>query len=346
MEKFPSFRGSRDTRRHDGHDYDTITFADIAHLCSAPACAEKQDAPAFIASSYHGHLARSHYEQRRRGQFHALIADIDDGSPTLDDVDHAVVCIVGDHSRFIYSSSSASAEKMKWRVIVPIQPPTPGAAYAETQRAFFSAMADCGIRCDDALARAGQPVFLPNVPPTRRGDDGVPLFYHYRVHDSDFLTAVPEPIAHQAVTATKQMEEARRVAAEEARRKALERKRLREHANMLSPIEQFNTDHDLVSLLLEHGWMPRGPNRFASPYSQSKGASVYVYDQRAVSFTSSDAGQIGRVTANGWVTYDAWDVYVARVYGGHEAIALIEYREHSGYDQRVLHSILSTWGQK
>ena len=73
--------------------------------------------------------------------------------------------------------------------------------------------------------------------------------------------------------------------------------------------------------------------------------SVYVYDQRAVSFTSSDAGQLGKETSNGWTTYDAWDVFVARVHGGSERAALENYCEVSGYNQVKLHTIVKKWGQ-
>ena len=114
---------------------------------------------------------------------------------------------------------------------------------------------------------------------------------------------------------------------------------------MLSPIEQFNADHDLTQVLLECGWEPRGRAYYASPYSQSKGPSVYVYDQRAVSFTSSDAGQLGKETSNGWTTYDAWDVFVARVHGGSKLAALDNYCEVSGYNQVKLHTIVKKWGQ-
>ena len=104
---------------------------------------------------------------------------------------------------------------------------------------------------------------------------------------------------------------AQAIAAEVAKDRAQKRRKHREHSEMLSPIEQFNADHDLTQVLLECGWEPRSRACYASPYSQSKGPSVYVYDQRAVSFSSSDAGQLGKETANGWTTYDAYTVAVS-----------------------------------
>jgi hypothetical protein len=84
-------------------------------------------------------------------------------------------------------------------------------------------------------------------------------------------------------------------------------------------------------------------SRLASPFSQSKGASVRVFDQRAVSFTSSDDGRVGKRTPKGWVTYDAWDVFVAIEHGGNERAALNDYCERSGYNQLRLRSIVRRW---
>jgi hypothetical protein len=82
---------------------------------------------------------------------------------------------------------------------------------------------------------------------------------------------------------------------------------------------------------------------FASPFSQSKGASVRVFDQRAVSFTSSDIGNVGKETPRGWVSYDAWDVFVAMEHHGNQIFALSDYCERSGYYQRQLRSIVRKW---
>ena len=104
-----------------------------------------------------------------------------------------------------------------------------------------------------------------------------------------------------------------------------------------------DADHNLTSVLLEYGWLARGGPWYASPFSQSKGASVQVFDQRAVSFTSSDEGRVGKVTPNGWVTYDAWDVFVACEHDGNERAALNDYCERSGYNQLCLKSLIKKW---
>ena len=50
------------------------------------------------------------------------------------------------------------------------------------------------------------------------------------------------------------------------------------------------------------------------------------------------------MTANGWTTYDAWDVYVRCIHGGNDRAALEEYCEASGYNQVRLHSTIKKWG--
>jgi hypothetical protein len=192
---------------------------------------------------------------------------------------------------------------------------------------------------------AAQMSFLPNVPPDKRGEDGAPKYYEYLVCQADSLSHPPKCLLDMAEQIAERDIEAQLIAAAVAKDRAQQRRKHRKHSGMLSPIEQFNADHDLAQVLLECGWEPRGRACYASPYSQSKGPSVYVYDQRAVSFTSSDAGQLGKETSNGWTTYDAWDVFVARVHGGSERAALENYCEVSGYNQVKLHTIVKKWGQ-
>lgn len=344
MPHFALFHGSRDTRRHDGLDYDTTNFAEIKARCANPAAVEKREAPAFIPSSYIGHLARSHEEQRQRGQFHAMIIDVDTGAHRIDFVQNCIERIIGDRTVIIYSSSSATEDNPKWRGIIPIRHPIAGADYKDVQQALFDLLAEQGLQADYAMARTGQPVYLPNVPPSRRDANGEPLFYQYSISGSSGLLQVPEAVAACAAAKKSQRLEAEQEAKKATLERAEKNRKLREASGGPSIIETFLAEHDLTTLMLEHGWLPRGGDWFASPFSQSKGRSVWVTDQRAVSFTSSDAGRIGKVTDNGWTTYDAWDVYVACVHGNNMRVALLEYRKQCGYEQRALHHMLKKWG--
>ena len=336
--------GSRDTRNSVGTSYNTVTFAEIAAMADAPLTLAKLDAPAFVASSYIASDARSHEVQRQRGQFYAFVVDVDEDGPALTGVDAAITGIFGNSARIIYSTSSASAEAPKWRAIVPFCTPVSGHQYEQLQRALFELLQAHGIACDSAMQGAAQMAFLPNVPPEMRDTDGTPLFYQCRVVADNMLPAPPMAIQERASLNAKKEAEAQAEAAAVSHRRAAERQKLRERTGMPTPIEQFNVDHDLASVLLEYGWLSRGGPWYASPFSVSKGASVRVFDQRAVSFTSSDDGQVGKRTAKGHVTYDAWDVFVACEHAGNERAAIKDYCERSGYDQLRLKSVIKTWG--
>jgi len=336
--------GHRDTRNSVGTNYYTVTFAEITAMADAPLTLAKLDAPAFVASSYVSADARSHEVQRQHGQFYAFVVDVDEDSPTLAAVDAAVTDVFGDCARIIYSTSSASAKAPKWRAILPFRTPVSGHQYEQLQRALFELLQAHGIACDSAMQGAAQMAFLPNVPPEMRDSDGTPLFYQRRVVANNMLKAPPLALQERASLNAQREAEAQAEAAAVSQRRAAERLKLRERTGMPTPIEQFNADHDLSSVLLEYGWLTRGGPWYASPLSVSKGASVRVFDQRAVSFTSSDDGQVGKRTAKGHVTYDAWDVFVACEHAGNERAALQDYCERSGYNQLRLKSVIKTWG--
>ena len=59
-----------------------------------------------------------------------------------------------------------------------------------------------------------------------------------------------------------------------------------------------------------------------------------------------EEGRIGKVTDNGWTTYDAWDVYVACVHGNNMKMALRAYGEQSGVNQRRFAASIENWMRK
>ena len=341
--KLVRVNGIKDTRLDTSTAYGTITFAEIARMAEQPSRCSKLEANGLIASTYNLPDARSHNAQRERGRFHAFVLDIDDGNHTLAFLDAALVSVFGDCARIVYSTSSATASAPKWRAIIPFEQAVSGTDYEQLQRAAFDALSDHGIKCDTAMQGAAQMAFLPNVPPVMCDTAGVPHFYEGLVVRAAGLKHPPANLKAIALQNAEREAAAKLEAEKITREKAALRPRQRESTGMLSPIEQFNADHDLSQVLLEYGWEPRGHMWFASPFSRSKGASVRVFDQRAVSFTSSDIGNVGKETPRGWVSYDAWDVFVAMEHHGNQIFALADYCERSGYYQRQLRSIVRKW---
>lgn len=171
-----TFNGQFDTNIDTGEDYHCLKLGALMGLL--PTSRPKAGAPAFIPSTYNTFDARNHAVQRAQGQFVALTGDIDKGNVSLDVIIATTRELFGsDAATFTYSTGSATPLDKRWRVIVPILEPVLFARWNEAQEAFFDFMDANGIPMDRALLRAAQPVYLPNVPPERRDEDGNPLFY-------------------------------------------------------------------------------------------------------------------------------------------------------------------------
>jgi hypothetical protein len=172
----PTFTGQYDTNIKTGVDYRSRRLGDIWGM--KPMSVPKANAPAFIPSTYIAFDARNHLVQRERGQFVALTGDIDKGDVRLADViTHTRVLFGSEAAIFIYSTGSATPQDKRWRIIAPLMEPVPFERWNEAQEAFSNYMEANGVPMDRSLAKAGQPVFLPNVPPDRRDQHGQPNFY-------------------------------------------------------------------------------------------------------------------------------------------------------------------------
>jgi uncharacterized ParB-like nuclease family protein len=314
-----------------GKPYPTATWADIRSLVEAPASRPKDRARLVVLSSYVDHDGRTHAVQRDRGVFHGLAVDIDQGSPTIDAVVAAVQQVTGGARAEVYSSSSAKPENRKWRVLIPLAAPIAGADYADTQLALFDLLGRQGLICDATLSRAAQPVYLPNVPPDRRGDDGQPRFYQYRHIDGPDLALAP---GHAIVEARQQMRaarEAERVAAES--RAAEYRTQRLAHVEAtgddFEPIQHFKDHHAVADLLSRYGFTRRDGGRgshWRSPLSQSGSYSTEDRGDHWVTVSNwAHAHNVGRTSASGHRYGDAFDLFVHFEHGGDRRAAVAAY---------------------
>jgi hypothetical protein len=171
-----TFNGQFDTNINTGEDYHCLKLGALLGLI--PTGNPKARAAAFIPSIYTAFDARVHAVQQAQGQFVALTGDIDKGNVPIADVIKLTRDFFGPASAiFIYSTGSATPDDKRWRIIVPLQEPVSFERWNEAQEAFFTYMEENGVLMDWSLARAGQPVYLPNVPLERRDTGGNPLFY-------------------------------------------------------------------------------------------------------------------------------------------------------------------------
>lgn len=297
------FKGSGDTKKYSGQDYETMTLDQVFSM--APGSDEKMEALAIIPSSYCGSDARTHEVQRERGHYVALALDIDKGSPSLSVVAGAIQSFTGDDvAALIYSSSSASAEVQKWRGIIPLAEPVAFVQWQELQHALFRHFEQVtGLKPDYALDRAGQPVYMPNVPPTRRDVFGDPEFYRRMVFDGNGLGPGSGKVRN-VVQALRQ-ERAAMDAEMEARREKVREAVLSrtfgkgEGESALDIIKRFNDTNSIADLLRANAYDQKGrSDDWRSPYQSSGSYATRDFGTHWVSLSESDAAAgLGRQTS-------------------------------------------------
>lgn len=338
-----SFAGRSDTRKRTASEYRTISLGDI--FAMSPADKPKDKAPAFIPSSYHDHDGRTHAVQRERGSFVALTGDIDSGDHPFERIKAAVSELLGDSACLIYSSPHARPGDMRWRIILPLDRPIPFIEWADAQNAFYDLMEAHGIEMDRALARAGQPVFLPNVPNVHaktgtalRDEFGAPLYYQTAKTEPDApglrldVDHIADGIA--AIHARrKRDEEAREQLRAEAERKAKARAEKHAKSNSAgdgeSVIDEFNRANSIADLLARYGYErdPASADDWRSPKQESQTYATRIMGDAWVSLSGSDtAAGLGSQCATGCFG-DAYDLFVHYEHGGDHKAAFKELHE-------------------
>lgn len=341
-----TFNGSFDTRKSTGSDYRSITLGDVWAMAGAPRATAKAQAQAIIPSSYRAADARSHDAQRTRGAYACLTLDVDKGNLEGATVLGAMRAWAGDGvAMLVYSSSSAQADVRKWRGMIPLAQPLRHADWHDLQSSFFDAIAaHTGVQPDHALARAGQPVYLPNVPPDKRGSDGEPLFYEHVA-----LGGAGLEWADDLVAAVRQARERDHAAAEAARARRQSLTVAAEAGggrDAKSRIEAFNAAHLIDDLMLSNGYTQRGQSRdWRSPYQTSESYATRNYGTHWVSLSDSDqrAG-LGQAMGSGaGCCGDAFDIYAHFEHGGDKKRALRALwdadRATSAPDKRIIDTI-------
>lgn len=308
-----------------GQDYGTVTAKMIAAQAANPDSLPKMQAPWFIGSDYNGPDARSHEAQRLNGQFHVLPVDIDKGNHSLDHVTRITETIVGSETSYIvYSSSSATADNQKWRVLFFTSPAIPGVEYKETQSAIFDLYQMDGIVCDRALERTGQLIFLPNVPPEKRDSDGKPLFYAHHLNKGRTLKIEPDSRIYKRRQTVRAAVTTAAAEIEKRHAKAAAKRDLGDDA---TPVEIFNERHDLAALMLKYGYQQQGrSDHWNSPLQSSGSYAVRLFENRAwVSLSGSDLAAGVGAQKEHCCYGDAFDLFVHYEHQGDYTAAVRAY---------------------
>ena len=320
--------GSRDTRINDAaSNYDGITIRKIAKIVDEPQRTEKADAAFIIPSTYRQHDGRNHATQREHGEYWLLAVDVDEGNPSLDHLKTAVQTVTGNASALFYSSSGATAESRKWRVLIPLSAPITGEEYTDAQLALFELLQREGITADAALSRSGQPIFLPNVPDAKRDEFGQPMFYKGERHHGDGLLVPKESMIWANVKFRKKNEEiAIKRASAEREQRAKQREESRSGFDDLDPVAEFNLRHSISDMLLKYGYERQGrSDSYRSPMQSSGSHATKDFKSHWVSLSNSDrSAGIGQATGE-YCFGDAFDIWCYSEHGGDMSAAVREY---------------------
>lgn len=319
-----TFAGQFDTRIKTGEDYPTLSLADLWTL--KPTRQPKGAGPAILASTYHDFDAREHAAQRDRGEFVLLAGDVDSGNHELAAIKTAVADFAPKVACLIYASAHARPGDMRWRIVLPLAEPVPFDTWHDAQTAFFAFMEARGIAMDHSLARAAQPVYLPNVPDVHgksgtslRGDDGEPLFYASARTPIAWpgldLTAGAIADGIAALRARRAEDERER---ERIRREAEAKRAAMPRGDGASVMDDFNAANTVAAMLEMCGYeqSPRHAEDWRSPYQTSESYATRVIGSKWVSLSASDAAAGLGTRCQSGCFGDAYDLFVHFKHGG------------------------------
>jgi hypothetical protein len=259
-------------------------------------------------------LSRVHAEQRVDGAFWALWADIDEPNGlTLRDLVRAAEQILpGDF--MAYTTSSATEERQKARLIVPLSYAVSGGEWKTLQKILNDKLQAASITPDRASERPGQLCYLPN-----RGK-----FYAYH-HEQ--LTG---PVLSD-IWADELAEEAQRQATEEAARmeqarKATPKPRAGITGDQSGIIDRVCAQYDLDGELQAVGYKRAG-SRYRSPESSSgiPGIVILTGDDGKERLYSHHGGTdpLSNLNHDGHAL-DVFDLMCALQFGGDVSRAVAE----------------------
>jgi hypothetical protein len=284
----------------------TITLQDIAASLQSPAEVPKDSAPWFIPSTL---LSRKHDQQRQNGCYWALWAETDEpGGMTFDEFVSRSVGVVG-AELLAYTTRSATEDKQKARIIIPLSRAVSGADWILLQKVLNAKLAAAGVKPDPVNERTGQPCYLPN-----RGE-----FYQWTINDC-FVDFNPDQWSAE-LDALKAEKETERLQREQKHREAQERALKRMETGCKSPIDAYNAEFPIPLLFDSFGYLQRG-DRWLSPNSSSRSAGVTLTPdgKKWLSAHDSDSG-IGRRTEVGSMG-DAFDLFTYYEHGGNRDAAV------------------------
>lgn len=313
------------TQKDSGKSYDQLSLQEVFSLAAKPSGKDKDKGAvsAIIPSDYHAFDGRTHQAQRQHGRYTAICGDIDNGNHALEAIGVLLDTFFGNLATLIYSTSNATPENRRWRVIIPLEQPLSFQEWYDASTAFYDYMTANGVVMDRCMAKPAQLVYMPNVPLDRRGPDGKPLFYDYAVTDGP--GADPGfPVFNEWTAKLRAQREADERLREAARTEAAAARKNRGTAGGFG-IDAFNAANGIRDLLAKYGYVdsPQRDDDWRSPHQTSNSYATRDFGDHWVSLSESDkTAGLGIETKSGARTGDAFDLYCHYEHGGDFIAAL------------------------
>jgi hypothetical protein len=283
--------------------YLTIGYADICKIVDKPPSVPKAQAQWLIPSIL---PSRSFKEQEELGKFFMLWADLDDHPPTLPDLAVMVESIIGDSDYEIYNTSSAMPDNQKARILIPLSEPLRGADWMLAQQTLNDKLEALGIKPDRASERPAQLCYLPN-----KGK-----FYGSR-YQRDGIAFNPLTAWAKEITAKRDELEAERIAHNEAKNRATERRAALTLDSAPDIYAAFNSVYTCDYWLEQAGYCRNSKGEYRHPNSETGNFSATIKDGRVNTRSSSDP-----LFSAGQGAHDAFGVFTILMHNGDKAAAL------------------------
>lgn len=274
--------------------YRNISLDSIRKMVEVPQYVVKSKAQWFIPSIL---KSRNFKSQETKGEFWMLWADLDENPKPLSEVKILIQDVLdgflGPFNFEIYASNSATKDKQKGRILIPLLEPLTGQEWMICQQILNDKLDKIGIKADPKSEGAAQLCYLPNK--------GVFYESHYL---REGLMFDPQKIWEDEVREGKQLILDSKVLKIAVKKTESKQTPANEDSG-LNLIATFNETFSVEEILLDAGYDQNG-NTFRHPDSESGSFSASVLDGRVHSLSSADPLYTG---GSGGGAHDAFSAF-------------------------------------
>jgi len=269
--------------------YISITLSGIRGMVDKPQTTAKQKAQWMIPSTL---KSRTHSTQKEKGIFWYLCADIDKDTKPIIEVQKAIEGL-GQHE--IYTTSSATPDNQKCRILIPLLHPLDFETWLICQKILNDLLIKNEIIPDECNLKANQLCYLPN-----KGN-----FYDSLSERTGEVLDAKKAFATEIKDKLELAKEAKKSAEKKNKKLAIVGGSL---------IDAFNQKYEVGEILVCAEYKKKG-NGYCHPESESKSYGATVKDGRVNSLNDGDPLCNGKA-------HDAFSAFTVLFHDGDENNAL------------------------